>query len=58
MSNDPVTPEDLRGVFAVPPLPRKPDPQRTLDLDEAERVAAHVARGGITRLLYGGNAFL
>jgi dihydrodipicolinate synthase/N-acetylneuraminate lyase len=29
-----------------------------LDLDEAERVAAHVARGGITRLLYGGNAFL
>ena len=58
MSNDPVTPEDLRGVFAVPPLPRRTDARRTLDLDEAERVAAHVARGGITRLLYGGNAFL
>ncbi len=58
MSSDPVTPEDLRGVFAVPPLPRRTDTRRTLDLDEAERVAAHVARGGITRLLYGGNAFL
>ena len=58
MSSEPVTPEDLRGVFAVPPLPRRRDPRRTLDLDEAERVAAHVARGGVTRLLYGGNAFL
>jgi dihydrodipicolinate synthase/N-acetylneuraminate lyase len=58
MSRDPVTPEDLRGVFAVPPLPRRADARRTLDLDEAERVAAHVAAGGITRLLYGGNAFL
>jgi len=58
MSSDPVTPEDLRGVFAVPPLPRRTDARRTLDLDEAERVAAHVVRGGITRLLYGGNAFL
>jgi dihydrodipicolinate synthase/N-acetylneuraminate lyase len=58
MSSDPVTHEDLRGVFAVPPLPRRTDARRTLDLDEAERVAAHVARGGITRLLYGGNAFL
>ena len=58
MSSEPVTPEDLRGVFAVPPLPRRTDARRTLDLDEAERVAAHVARGGITRFLYGGNAFL
>ncbi len=58
MSHATVTPEDLRGVFAVPPLPRRPDSRRTLDFAEAERVAAHVARGGITRLLYGGNAFL
>jgi dihydrodipicolinate synthase/N-acetylneuraminate lyase len=58
MSSDPVTAEDLRGVFAVPPLPRRTDARRTLNLDEAERVAAHVVRGGITRLLYGGNAFL
>ncbi|HUL77984.1 MAG TPA: dihydrodipicolinate synthase family protein [Vicinamibacteria bacterium] len=58
MSRDPVTPEHLRAVFAVPPLPRRKDARRSLDLDEAERLAAHVVRGGITRLLYGGNAFL
>ena len=58
MSNDPVTLEDLRGVFAVPPLPRRTDARRTLDLDAAERVARHIAEGGITRFLYGGNAFL
>jgi dihydrodipicolinate synthase/N-acetylneuraminate lyase len=49
---------DVNGVFAVPPLPRKPDARRTLDLDAAERVAAHIEAGGITRFLYGGNAFL
>jgi 4-hydroxy-tetrahydrodipicolinate synthase len=49
---------DLNGVFAVPPLPRRPDSKRTLDLDAAEEVARHVEAGGITRFLYGGNAFL
>jgi dihydrodipicolinate synthase/N-acetylneuraminate lyase len=49
---------DLNGVFAVPPLPRKNDARRTLDLDAAERVAKHIEAGGITRFLYGGNAFL
>ncbi len=58
MARDPVTPHDLRGVFAVPPLPRRPDAHRTLDFDEAERVARHVAQGGVSRFLYGGNAFL
>jgi dihydrodipicolinate synthase/N-acetylneuraminate lyase len=51
-------PEDLWGVYAVPPLPRKADSRRSLDLDAAERVAKHIADGGITRFLYGGNAFL
>jgi dihydrodipicolinate synthase/N-acetylneuraminate lyase len=50
--------EDLDGVYAVPPLPRNPDAKRTLDFDAAEAVAAHVQAGGITRYLYGGNAFL
>ena len=50
--------EDLWGVYAVPPLPRKADSRRSLDLDAAERVARHIADGGITRFLYGGNAFL
>ena len=49
---------DLNGVFAVPPLPRKNDSRRTIDLDAAERVAKHIEAGGITRFLYGGNAFL
>jgi 4-hydroxy-tetrahydrodipicolinate synthase len=49
---------DLNGVFAVPPLPRRRDTRRTLDLDAAEQVARHIEAGGITRFLYGGNAFL
>jgi dihydrodipicolinate synthase/N-acetylneuraminate lyase len=49
---------DLDGVFAVPPLPRRRDAKRTLDLDAAEAVAHHIEAGGITRFLYGGNAFL
>ena len=53
-----ITPADLAAIFAVPPLPRKSDARRTLDLDAAERVAAHIESGGITRYLYGGNAFL
>jgi len=48
----------LDGVFAVPPLPRRHDSKRTLDLDAAESVARHIEAGGITRFLYGGNAFL
>ena len=49
---------DLAGVFSVPPLPRKHNAKRTIDFDAAEAVARHVESGGITRLLYGGNAFL
>jgi dihydrodipicolinate synthase/N-acetylneuraminate lyase len=48
----------LDAVFAVPPLPRRADARRTLDLDAAEQVASHIESGGITRFLYGGNAFL
>jgi dihydrodipicolinate synthase/N-acetylneuraminate lyase len=53
-----VAPSDLWGVYAVPPLPRKNDTRRSLDFDAAARVAKHIAEGGITRFLYGGNAFL
>ena len=49
---------DLNGVFAVPPLPRRTDARRTLNLEAAECVARHIEAGGITRFLYGGNAFL
>ena len=56
MSTIPV--DDLAGVFSVPPLPRKRTAKRPLDFDAAECVARHIEAGGITRLLYGGNAFL
>jgi dihydrodipicolinate synthase/N-acetylneuraminate lyase len=54
----PISTQDLDGVFAVPPLPRKRDARRSLDFDAAECVARHIQAGGITRYLYGGNAFL
>jgi 4-hydroxy-tetrahydrodipicolinate synthase len=45
-------------LFAVPPLPRRRTADRAIDFDAAETVAAHIESGGITHLLYGGNAFL
>jgi dihydrodipicolinate synthase/N-acetylneuraminate lyase len=53
-----ITPEDLRGVFAVPPLARKSDGRRSLAFDQNELIAQHLKRAGISRLIYGGNAFL
>lgn len=58
MIEEAVTAAGLRGVYAVPPLPRHDDARRTLNLDAAARVADHIAAGGISRFLYGGNAFL
>src|SRR5262245_26698297 len=58
MKRAPLLPDDLRGVFAVPPLVRKPLPGRPLDLDESGHVVAYMAAGGSSRFLYGGNAFL
>ena len=49
---------DLRGVFAVPPLARRVDAARSLDFEQNERIVRHIISGGITRLIYGGNAFL
>ena len=54
----PVTLPDLAGVFAVPPLARRGDARRSLDFDASECIARHIEAGGITRYLYGGNAFL
>ncbi|MFZ4983883.1 MAG: dihydrodipicolinate synthase family protein [Blastocatellia bacterium] len=53
-----ITLEDLRGVFPVPPLARKNDPARRLDFAENNRIVDHLVAGGMTRFLYGGNAFL
>jgi dihydrodipicolinate synthase/N-acetylneuraminate lyase len=53
-----IEPADLAGVFAVPPLARVSDPSRMLDFHESARLRDHILAGGVTRLLYGGNAFL
>jgi dihydrodipicolinate synthase/N-acetylneuraminate lyase len=58
MKTTPLTPEDLEGVFAVPPLARKPGAGRPIDFDENDRLVRHMRAGGLTRFLYGGNAFL
>ena len=58
MKTTPVTLEDLSGVFAVPPLARRADKERSLDLAENDRLVRHMSEGGLTRFLYGGNAFL
>ncbi|MFL6279831.1 MAG: dihydrodipicolinate synthase family protein [Vicinamibacterales bacterium] len=58
MSSRSISAQEIAGVFAVPPLPRRTDAKRSLDFDAAERVAQHIEDGGITRYLYGGNAFL
>lgn len=50
--------EDLRGVFAVPPLARRNDAARSFDFAENERIVKHIFGGGISKLVYGGNAFL
>lgn len=56
MKTAPVTPADLRAVFAVPPLARAAD--RSIDFDQNKMLVAHMREGGLTRFMYGGNAFL
>ena len=56
MKTTPVTLADLEGVFAVPPLARAED--GSLDAEGNGRLTGHIRSGGLTRLLYGGNAFL
>ena len=53
-----VAPEDLQGVFPVPPLARKSDARRSIDFEQNDRLVRHMASGGMTRFIYGGNAFL
>ena len=58
MKTTPLSSEDLRGVFSVPPLARCNDAQRSLDLEQNSLIVRHIVNGGITRFIYGGNAFL
>ncbi len=55
MKTTPVTPADLAAsVLAVPPLARNAD--LSLNEDANRRLARHLEAGGVTTLLYGGNA--
>ncbi len=58
MRTSSVQPSDWRGVFPVPPLARRTDARRTIDWAQNDRLVRHMAAGGMTRFLYGGNAFL
>jgi dihydrodipicolinate synthase/N-acetylneuraminate lyase len=51
-------PEDFHGVIPVPPLARNSDEKRSLNRSENDKLLRHIAAAGITRFLYGGNAFL
>jgi dihydrodipicolinate synthase/N-acetylneuraminate lyase len=58
MKTTAIQPDDLAGVFAVPPLARRRDERRRLEPPENDRLVNYIVEGGITRVLYGGNAFL
>jgi 4-hydroxy-tetrahydrodipicolinate synthase len=58
MRTAPITLDDLQGVFPVPPLARRHDAKRTLDFNASTRIVDYLAAAGMTRLLFGGNAFL
>lgn len=57
MQTSPITPATLAAsVISVPPLCRNPD--LSLNQGENVRLMKHLAGGGVTTLLYGGNAVL
>ena len=58
MRTSALTTDDFRGVFPVPPLCRNNDARGTINFAETEKIARHIAAGGIRNFLYGGNAFL
>src|SRR5262252_3811926 len=49
---------DFHGVLPVPPLARRNDARRSIDFAQNDRLVRHMGEGGITRLIYGGNALL
>ncbi len=57
MKSDRITVEDLRrSVISVPPLAR--DAALRLDREANRRIVRHLESGGVTTLMYGGNANL
>jgi dihydrodipicolinate synthase/N-acetylneuraminate lyase len=58
MKTTPISASDWQGVFPVPPLARRHDAARSIDWDANQKLLDHMTTGGLTRFLYGGNAFL
>ena len=57
MNTSPLTPDILAGsVIAVPPLARQEG--FSIDLEENRKIIQHIEAGGVSTLLYGGNANL
>ena len=57
MNTSPITHETLAAsVISVPPLARNAD--GSLSRDENQKIIRHLEHGGVTTLLYGGNAIL
>lgn len=57
MNTQPITPETLAGsVISVPPLARNAD--GSLNRAENQKIVRHLAAGGVSTVLYGGNAIL
>lgn len=48
----------FHGVIAVPPMARRNDRSRSIDPEQNDLIFRHIAAGGVTRFMYGGNAFL
>jgi dihydrodipicolinate synthase/N-acetylneuraminate lyase len=53
-----MTNDRLSGVFSVPPLARVPGRTRAIDFEQNSHIVRYLADGGISRFIYGGNAFL
>jgi dihydrodipicolinate synthase/N-acetylneuraminate lyase len=51
-------PQQLYDIYPVPPLARRNDAKRSLNIPENEKFFHFLRDGGITRFVYGGNAFL
>ena len=51
-------PEQLYDIYPVPPLARRNDAKRSIDFAGNERLFRFLRDGGVTRFVYGGNAFL
>jgi len=51
-------PDQLFEIYPVPPLSRRNDARRSIHFAENEKLFRFLREGGVTRFVYGGNAFL